>query len=455
MRLYLKLLLAFAAVVLLAVLIVAALANQAAQREVANLMVGGSMTTESALAAELAGYYRGHGDWDGVLAVLRPEGGQGHMMGQRLLVADAAGVVAADTAGQWLGRVLSAGQLQSGTPILVDGQPAGTLVVLGGMMNGGQGGGQGAATSLLARVNRAIWLAALGASAAAIVVGGLLAYGLVKPVRALTSAAEAIAQGQLSRRVAAQPNDEIGDLAAAFNAMARSLENAERLRRELTADVAHELRNPIAVLQGNLEAVIDGVLPPTPDNLQPLLAQTQVLARLVDDLRTVALAEAGHLSLQREPADPAALAQAAVSQFQAQAEAAGVALNVETASGMPTLLLDHQRIGQVLSNLLSNALRHTPRGGRVVCRVVGDRERVEFRVEDTGSGIPPEALPHIFERFYRADGSRARAEGGTGLGLTIAKQLVEAHGGRISARSEPGRGTAVVFSLPVRAAALT
>jgi len=454
MRLYLKLLLAFAAVVLLAVLIVAALANQAAQREVANLMVGGTMTTESALASELAGYYRGHGNWDGVLAVLRPEGGQGHMMGQRLLVASADGVVAADTAGQWVGRTLTRAQSQSGTPIMVNGRQVGTLVVLGGMMNGGQGSGQSAA-SLLARVNRAIWLAALGASAAAIVVGGLLAYGLVRPVRALTAAAGAIARGQLSQRVSVGPNDEIGDLAAAFNAMAGSLEKAERLRREMTADIAHELRNPIAVLQGNLEAVIDGVLPATPDNLQPLLAQTQVLARLVDDLRTVALAEAGQLGLKREPADPAAVAQAAVAQFQAQAEAAGIALRLEAAPGLPRLSLDQQRITQVLSNLLSNALRHTPRSGSVVCGVRRDGNQVEFSVTDTGGGIAPEALPHIFERFYRADGSRARAEGGTGLGLTIAKQLVEAHGGRIGARSEPGRGTAVVFSLPVNAAALS
>jgi signal transduction histidine kinase len=233
--------------------------------------------------------------------------------------------------------------------------------------------------------------------------------------------------------------------------MAGSLENAERLRREMTADVAHELRNPIAVLQGSLEAVVDGVLPPTPENLQPLLAQTQVLGRLVDDLRTVALAEAGHLSLKCEPADPVALTQLAVAQFQAQAEASGIALRLEAAPGLPTLLVDQQRLTQVLSNLLSNALRHTPRDGSVVCGVKRAGDWVAFSVKDTGSGIAPEALPHIFERFYRADGSRARAEGGTGLGLTIAKQLVEGHGGRIEARSAPGLGTEVTFALPIAA----
>jgi signal transduction histidine kinase len=447
MRLYLKLLLAFVAVVLPAVLIVAWFANQVAQREVAGLMVGGAMTTESALVNELAGYYRGHGGWSGVEALLSASGGHGHMLGQRLVVSDGAGVVVADTSGQWLGRTLARGQLAAGTAIVVDGQPVGWLVVLGS--GGGNMGGAAATTTLLARVNRAIWLAALAAGAAAIAVGGVLAYGLVKPVRALTAAAGAVAAGQFSRRVAGGPNDEIGDLAQAFNAMAGSLERAERQRREMTADIAHELRNPIAVLQGSLEAVVDGVLPPTPDNLHPMLAQTQVLTRLVDDLRTVALAEAGHLSLQCELADPAAVAQTAVAQFQAQADAKGVTLGLEAARDLPPLALDPQRINQVLGNLLSNALRHTPTGGSVVCQVRAIAGGVEFSIRDTGAGIPPEALPHIFERFYRADPARARAEGGTGLGLTIAKQLVEAHGGHIEARSQVSRGTEVVFAVPL------
>jgi signal transduction histidine kinase len=250
--------------------------------------------------------------------------------------------------------------------------------------------------------------------------------------------------------------DEIGELGNAFNGMAASLEKAERLRREMTADIAHELRNPIAVLQGNLEAVVDGVLPPTADNLEPLLDQTHLLARLVDDLRTLALAEAGQLGLERAPTDPAALAQSVVAQFQPQAEAKGVALRLQTQAALPRVMLDPQRISQVLGNLLSNALRHTPEGGSVVCRVTGDAEAgagrepavVTFSVRDTGSGIPAEALPRIFERFYRADGGRSRADGGTGLGLTIARQLVEAHGGKIWAKSEPGQGTEVGFWLP-------
>jgi signal transduction histidine kinase len=463
MRLYIRLLLSIVAVVLLGVLIVAVLANQVAQREVAGLMVAGGMTTASELALQLAGYYRGQGGWDGVETLLQPGHGRGMMGGQRLIVTDARGEVVADSAGGLEGQVLSAAELAGGQPIEVDGQRVGTLLASGsGMMGPAAGmGTQGAA--LLARVNRAIWLAALGATLAAVVVGSLLAYGLLRPIRTLTAAAGAIASGRLSQRVAVQSRDEIGELATAFNAMAASLEKAEQLRREMTADIAHELRNPIAVLQGNLEAVVDGVLPPTAENLQPLVDQTQVLTRLVDDLRTVALAEAGQLNLQRVPTQPAALAQSAVAQFQPRAEAKGVALRLEADPDLPELMLDPQRISQVLGNLLSNALRHTPAGGKVICRVtrageVGKRveapagaarntAQVIFSVADTGPGIPPEALPRIFERFYRADSGRSRADGGTGLGLTIARQLVEAHGGQIWARSQPGQGAEVAFRL--------
>jgi signal transduction histidine kinase len=461
MRLYTKLLLAFLLVILLAVLIVAALANQVARREVGGLMTSSGMTTTSSLAAELAGYYQGHGGWEGVEALLDPGRGHGRMMGQRLLLAGADGVVIYDTAGLLGGQALPPADLAAGEPIVVGATRVGTLLVYQGMM-GGQGMGA-PATSLLARVYRSIWLGAVAAGLAAAVVGGLLAYGLLRPIGALTRATALIARGDLSQRVPPGSRDELGDLGAAFNRMAASLEDAERLRREMTADLAHELRNPIAVLQGSLEAVVDGVLPPTPDNLQPLLDQTQLLTRLVDDLRTLALAEAGQLSLERAPVDPAALAHSAAAQFQAAADGRGVRLSVEAAPGLPPVTVDRQRIGQVLANLLSNALRHTPEGGRVVCRVSRDLDGagtanaggteggaagITFVVADTGPGIPAEALPHVFQRFYRVDGGRARAEGGTGLGLTIARQLVEAHGGTIWARSEPGQGAEVGFSLP-------
>ncbi|MEK7325687.1 MAG: ATP-binding protein, partial [Chloroflexota bacterium] len=223
------------------------------------------------------------------------------------------------------------------------------------------------------------------------------------------------------------------------------------LRRNMMADIAHELLNPIAVLQANLEAVIDGVLPPSAENLQPLLDQSHLLSRLVDDLRTLALAESGQLSLNRAPTDPAEIVRSVVLQFTQQAEARRITLEADIAPNLPPVALDSQRIAQVLGNLLSNAIRHTPEGGKIECRVTNNAtaKQVALVVSDTGSGISPEALPHIFERFYRADSSRSRAGGGTGLGLSIARQLVELHGGRIWAESEPGKGTRVTFALPV------
>ena len=455
MRLFPKLLLSFLAVVLVGVFVVSVLANQAAAREVHGLMMQGGMTTEAGLAQELAGYYRGHGSWEGVEALIGTNAsGMGRMMGQRLLIADEQGRVFADSWDEWIGRVLSESDQAAGQPIEVDGRRVGTLIATTGMMGGGMGSTPQTSIerNLLARVNRAVWLAALAAGGAALFVGGLLAYGIVRPIRKLIAATRGVGRGDLSQRVPVSSGDEMGELASAFNSMAADLQDAERLRRDMTADIAHELRNPIAVLQGNLEAVIDGVLPPTPEHLQPLLDQTGLLTRLVDDLRTLALADSGELSLQRMPTDPADLARSVVSRFTSQAQAKGIVLDVEISPDLPTPLLDPQRIDQVVGNLLSNAIRHTPSGGRIVFRVTRDKSirpaGVTFTVRDTGPGIPPDALPHVFERFYRVDRSRARAEGGTGLGLAIARKLVEAHGGEIRAESEPGRGAAFAFTLP-------
>lgn len=454
MRLFPKLLLSFLTVAAVGVGVVAWAANQAATREVRGFMVQGGMVTEAGLVQELAAFYQGRGAWDGVEAVLNDarHGGAGMMMGQQILVADAAGRVVADTAGQRLGETLAAEVLGAGQPIVAQGRQVGTLLARAGMGAGRlDGPAQTAADLVVARVNRSIWLAAVAAGAAAVVIGGALAYGLVRPMRRLTAATGAIARGDLTQRVAVSARDEIGDLAASFNAMAADLQKAERLRREMVADIAHELRNPLAVLRGSLEAVTDGVLPPTAENLQPLLDQTQLLSRLVDDLRTLALADAGQLALQCQPVSPAEVARASVAQFAPQAAARPVTLSLELAPDLPaTVALDRERIGQVLGNLLANALRHTPEGGRVTvaCAPAGAAGGVQFTVADTGAGIPPEALAHIFERFYRADRGRARSDGGTGLGLAIARQLVEAHGGQIWAESAPGAGTRVAFSLP-------
>ena len=451
MRLFPKLLLAFLTVVLVGVVVVSLVANQAAAREVQGFMLGYGMTTESGLAQRLAGYYRGRGSWEGVESILDTGGhgmGMGSMMSQRLIVADAQNQVVADTAGLRVGQTLAAAELASGISIEVDGARAGILIAEGGIGMTGAGGGS-SETQLIGRVNTAIWLAALAAGLAALIVGSLFAYNLVRPIQRLTLATSALAKGDLSQRVPVASRDEVGDLAQAFNAMAADLERAERVRRDLTADIAHELRNPLAVLQSNIEAVVDGVLPPTPENLQPLLDQTHLLTRLVDDLRTLALADAGQLGLHRAPTDPVALVRSVLARYHSPAEAKRISLTADVPDHSPHLNIDAQRIEQVLGNLLSNAIRHTPGGGLVACHLTLDAARITFTVSDSGPGIPPDSLPYIFDRFYRADKSRSREAGGAGLGLAIARQLVLAHGGQITAASELGKGAQISFALPL------
>jgi signal transduction histidine kinase len=230
--------------------------------------------------------------------------------------------------------------------------------------------------------------------------------------------------------------------------MTERLQRDEIQRRNLLADVTHELRTPLTVIQGNLEGLLDGVYPRDDAHLGPILEDTRVLARLIDDLRTLALAESGTLQLRREPTDLSVLVGETVASFRNQAEAAGVELQVNLAEELPLLEIDPVRIREVLANLIANALHYTPAGGgvQVTGQLNGDERRVRVSVGDTGTGIAPEDLPHIFDRFYKAGNSR-----GTGLGLAIAKNLIIAHGGDISAQSDgvPGHGTTIHFTLPL------
>jgi signal transduction histidine kinase len=454
MRLFPKLLLSFLAIALIGVLVVAVLANWTATQEVRRFMFAGGAAPEQQIVQGLSGYYQGHGSWEGVQNLLQRSPGHGPrglgmgpaLMNQRVLLVDTHREVVADNANLIVGQAFTAAPGDTVIGVEVDGVRVGDLIILNGRTLNTTGRLE---NDLLARVNAGIWLAALVAGVVALVMASAIAYSLVRPIQQVTEAAGAIARGDLSQRVNITSRDEIGRLANTFNAMASDLEKGERLRRDLTADVAHELRNPLAVLQGNLEAVLDGVLPPTPENLQPLLDHTLLLARLVEDLRTLSLVEAGQLRLDRVTTDPAALMQSVVTQFSAQARVQQVTLATNLAPGLPSLDIDAQRMTQVLGNLLSNALRHTPEGQTITCRVSPEAGQVAFVVADTGAGIPPEILAHLFERFYRAGGARSHHAGSTGLGLAIAKQLVELHGGQINVASEVERGTTVTVTLPV------
>jgi signal transduction histidine kinase len=269
--------------------------------------------------------------------------------------------------------------------------------------------------------------------------------GAAAPVGDLIEASGRIEEGDFSTRVPESGPREVRALARAFNEMSARLEATEQDRRSALADVSHELRTPLTVIQGNLEALLDGIYPADAEHLQLLLDETRILERLIDDLRTLTLAEAGSLVLHREPTDLRALLNDVAASYRTQADQTGMALTVTVPDDLPSLDIDPARIREVVSNLLTNALRHTPRDGKVEVSAQLAGDHVEVSIHDTGSGIPPDQLDRIFDRFYRSADSP-----GSGLGLPIAKSLVEAHGGTATALSEMGDGTRVAFTLPVR-----
>ena len=297
-------------------------------------------------------------------------------------------------------------------------------------------------------------VAALVLALAFRLVGKLAARRITSPLSATMQAAETLAAGDLSARVPEQGSAEFRRLARSFNHMAQALQTADRQRRELLADVAHELRTPLSVIQGNLEGLRDGVYEPTAEHLDLVLDETHKLGRLVDDLRLLTLAEAGQLPLDMQEMDVAQLLADVREAFAHQADEQGIELALDVAAGpevVPSLRADPRRLGQVLNNLVTNALRHTPPGGTVTLGAATLPGGVRLWVADTGEGIPAADLPHIFDRFWRGDPARSHTAGaGTGLGLAIARSLVEAHGGRIWATSDgvPGRGTVISVALP-------
>ena len=485
-----RLSLAFVLVVVLGVASVSLLVRQETTIGFQSYLESGGRVYGARVVDALAELYQRDGNWQGAQSLL-----QGQIRGPdaRLVLADGSGTVVADSAGLMLGHQAEGLEGASRFPVVVQGKNVGTLYLDSFSPGGGPGGsiargrgpmaglgrergtageqsGQQTAPSLestyLASVDRAILVAALLSALVAIALGLLIARRITRPLAELSAAAREVAAGKLAHRVKVRSGDELGEVATAFNTMTESLERNEQARRRMVADIAHELRTPLTVIEGTVDGMLDGVFELDRGNLESIKEETAILTKLVADLRTLSLAEAGQLSLEKECVDPMELARRAVGRVEALAQRKGVECRLEGNAVVPEVEVDPERMGQVLGNLLDNAVRHTPAGGTVTLSVGIDKgssscppasgsehECIVFSVADTGEGVSPESLPHLFDRFYRTDESRSRKSGGSGLGLAIVKQLVDAHGGRVWAESEPGKGSRFVVELPLAAKA--
>ena len=333
--------------------------------------------------------------------------------------------------------------LDASTPVLVDGVAVGYAVQTGKIPEL-----SAVEQSYIDRTNQALLQASGLAVLIALVLGGLLARSLTRPIRDLTDATHAMAEGDLAQEVPVRSQDELGELTTAFNMMAADLAQATQAREQMTADIAHDLGTPLTVLGGYLEAMQDGVLDATPERITTMHTEILHLQRLVQDLRTLSLADAGQMSLNRNQVEASALLRQVAASYQLRAENQGVALTVHPAPMPLHISIDEDRMAQVLGNLVSNALRYTPEGGEIKLTSGTWGKQLVLTVEDTGAGIAPQDLSRIFERFYRADQARDLQSGESGLGLAIARSIVNAHGGTISVESEVGHGTKFEIRLP-------
>lgn len=486
----LKLVVAFVTVTLVAVAILGFMINRATTAEFGVYLEYGGPNTERARTA-LALFYERNGGWSNVQSFVRALGG---IHGDRMILTDGSGRVLADSRISLVGREIDEDRLGPATAIRVNDRLVGVLHVspgprasfdsmmermIGGMMSGIVNEVAGAAEkSFLSAVNDSLIWAAITAGIVALGLSLFFARQIVSPLRSVTAAAKRIASGDLSQRVKVDSRDEIGELAATFNTMADNLAHNEELRRNLVASIAHELRTPLSIIQGKLEAMLDGVVETSPQQIASVHEETLLLGRLVADLKELSLADAGQLQIHCQPADLGELLQRTVARFDQPAREKQIDICSEVAGDIPSISIDGDRVTQAVSNLISNAIRYSSGGVIKVRAEVAKKVRgqtfkgnghvpggwltqpegwvprsadqvVVVSVADRGVGIAAEDLPHVFDRFYRVDRSRARASGGSGLGLAIVREIVEAHGGAVWAESEQGKGSTFSFSLPL------
>ncbi|MFN8373859.1 MAG: ATP-binding protein [Anaerolineae bacterium] len=403
---------------------------------------------QATFISEATTYYQEHQSWAGFEEWLHAQADEtsGYGEGVQLCaLADAAGNVVVNAGPFDIGDVVRTTELERGFPIAINNVQVGTV-----LLAAPPPGPDPREQKYLDRTTLALGVGALGAGAVALLVGLLLSRNFLRPLGELTHAITAMKRGELNQQVTVRTRDELGALAQTFNQMSAEIHRANQLRKQMTADIAHDLRTPLMVISGYLEALRDGTLKPTQARFDAMNQEVLLLKRLIDDLRTLSLADAGELKLVYQPVPPRDLLEQVQQSFAPLAEEQQVSLRVEADDAVPLLNIDRERMVQVLANLVSNALRYTPAGGTVTLGARRQADRVQLMVNDTGSGIPEDKLPNVFERFYRIEESRTENQGESGLGLAIARSIVEAHRGTITATSTLGSGTSMIITLQLQ-----
>lgn len=470
MKLAAKISMSMVLLALLATLIVAALSGIAAHTSFDNYVDKNLSYRLDLLGGQLTEYYREKNGWADVQSVFDSQskgrgmgygygriaqGGQGtgyrmgpgpgSMMGPNagnFLLMDSNGDIIAASNSAYIGKTIPEDSIKHRLPLKVNDSIVGTLI----MVNNQRGEWE---KEYINSVNKATLWAAVVASVIALIFGIIISRHLIRPISMLTLAAKRLANRELGYRAAVSTGDEIGELASSFNNMAESLELNERLRRNLVADTAHELRTPLAILRGNLESMQEGVITASPEAIISMHDEVLRITRLVNDLQEISLVDAGELRLNRRNVRVEELVEKVAMLFSGDAKYKNINFSVNIPEDLPTVDVDPDRIVQVLLNILGNALRFTKPGGMITLSAGLENDNVVFSIKDTGAGIAADELDNVFERFYRSDQSRSRSGGGAGLGLAIAKSLVEAHGGRIWVESKINEGSNFSFSVPV------
>lgn len=406
------------------------------------------------LIANLEEYYDANGGWDEIQGVFpqlvqfqfTPQSGPRERAPYTLV--DHHNVVVIAGKGLSPGERVSDAVLEDAIPVEVNGEIVGWLLVESGAFRRGL-----ADSAFLNQLTTTLLLSAIGASLLALLLGAVLAQTLTRPLREITTATKAVAAGDLDQKVPVRSKDELGELADSFNVMSAELSHAQQLRRQMTADIAHELRTPISIIIGHTDAIDEGVLPPSKETFDIIRDEAGRLERMVEDLRMLSHADAGELHLDKSPIDVQPLLEQVVKSHQHAAARCDIKLSTECEPDMAKIYVDTDRISMVLGNLLNNAVRYTPEGGRIALTAQSQGDDVEIIVTDNGPGIPEDEITRVFDRFYRIEKSRYRDDGGSGLGLAIAKSIVEQHDGKILVESVVGEGTSFIILLPVNAVA--